>query len=185
MELRLPLNQDIIEKLNVGDQILLSGKILVGRDAAHERLYNMILRGNELPINLENAAIYYMGPCPARHDEVIGPCGPTTAGRMDKYTPLLIKHGLKIMIGKGKRRIEVIESIVKYKAVYLATYGGAANYIQQTIVKDKVVAFEELEAEALREIEVVRFPCIVAIDSKGRDIYELGPQRYRDYSEKM
>ncbi|MEZ0536875.1 FumA C-terminus/TtdB family hydratase beta subunit [Caldicellulosiruptoraceae bacterium PP1] len=176
----LPDDINSIGNLSVGEEILLTGKIFVARDAAHKRLYEMILNNQKLPIELINSAIYYMGPCPATPDEIIGPCGPTTAGRMDKYTPLLLEKGLKIMIGKGKRNGKIKESIVKNNAIFLATYGGAALVIQEKIKFDKIIAFEDLGAEAIREIIVENLPCIVAIDSKGRDIYEIGPERYRE-----
>jgi len=175
----LPVEDDNdIESLNVGQKVLLCGKVLVARDAAHKRIYELLRSGENIPIDFRNQAIYYMGPCPAKPGEIIGPCGPTTAGRMDVYTKLMLDLGIKVLIGKGKRSKAVKDQIVQHKAVYLATFGGAAVLIQNCIRNDSVVLFEELGAEAIRIIEVEDMPCIVAVDSKGEDIYEIGPAQF-------
>lgn len=177
-------NESEIQSFKVGQKVLVSGRLLVARDAAHKKLYDIIKTGQSIPIDFKNQAIYYMGPCPAKPDEVIGPCGPTTAGRMDTFTPMMLELGIKVLIGKGKRDQNVIEAIRKHKALSLATFGGAGVLIQSCVKSDRIVMFEDLGAEALREIEVEDMPCIVAIDSQGEDIYEIGPRRYaRDFEE--
>ncbi|WAM34234.1 FumA C-terminus/TtdB family hydratase beta subunit [Caldicellulosiruptor morganii] len=171
-------NDEEIKSLKAGQEVLVSGRLFVARDAAHKRLFEMIQRGQDISINFKNGAIYYMGPCPEKPGEVIGPCGPTTAGRMDIYTPLMLELGVKVLIGKGKRSQQVKEAIKKHSSVYLATFGGAAVLIQSCVKSQRVVMFEELGAEAIREIEVEDLPCIVAVDSQGEDIYEIGPGKY-------
>lgn len=167
-----------IKELKVGQEVLVSGKLFVARDAAHKRIVEMIKKGEDIPINFKNSAIYYMGPCPEKPGEIIGPCGPTTAGRMDIFTPLILELGVKVLIGKGKRSQQVKESIKNHGAVYLATFGGAAVLIQSCVKSQKILMFEDLGAEAIREIVVEDLPCIVAIDSQGEDIYEIGPRKY-------
>jgi len=167
-----------IKSLRCGQEILVSGKLFVARDAAHKRLFEMIQKGSKIPIDFKNGAIYYMGPCPEKPGEVIGPCGPTTAGRMDVFTPMMLELGIKVLIGKGKRNEAVKEAIKKHGSIYLATFGGAAVLIQSCVKSQRIVMFEDLGAEAIREIEVENLPCIVAIDSQGEDIYEVGPREY-------
>lgn len=171
-------NEEEIKNFKAGQEVLVSGKLFVARDAAHKKLIEMIQRGEDIPIDFKNGAIYYMGPCPEKPGEIIGPCGPTTAGRMDIFTPMILKLGVKVLIGKGKRSPQVKEAIKSYSAVYLATFGGAAVLIQSCVKSQKVLMFEELGAEAVREIEVESLPCIVAVDSQGEDIYEIGSRKY-------
>lgn len=174
---------DEVQKLRCGQKVLVSGKLFVARDAAHKKLFEMFQKGIEIPINFQNGAIYYMGPCPEKPGEVIGPCGPTTAGRMDVFTPMILELGVKVLIGKGKRSQSVKEAMKKHGCVYLATFGGAAVLIQSCVRSQRVVMFDHLGAEAVREIEVEDLPCIVAVDCQGEDIYEVGPRKYQQSSE--
>jgi fumarate hydratase subunit beta len=167
-----PLNDNIINDLNAGDYVYISGIIYSARDAAHKRMYNSLLKGENIPFDLKNSMIYYLGPTPEREGQVIGSAGPTTSSRMDKYTPLLMEHGLKGMIGKGKRSQEVIENIKKYTGVYLAAIGGAGALLSKKIISSKIIGYEDLGTEAIREMYVKDFPTIVVIDSKGNNLYE-------------
>ncbi|MFU0799962.1 MAG: Fe-S-containing hydro-lyase [Xylanivirga thermophila] len=168
-----PAIEKEIINLKAGDIVQLSGTIITGRDAAHERLVNMVNRGENLPILLKNEIIYYTGPCPAKPGQVIGPCGPTTSSRMDTYAPRLLDLGLKGMIGKGERSEGVIESIIKNKAVYFAATGGAGALITTCIKKAQVIAFADLGPEAIYRLEVEKFPLIVAIDAQGNSLYNF------------
>lgn len=179
MKINLPLNDEIIPKLKAGMKISLSGKIYVARDTAHKKIVQMIEEGKPLPVEIKNSTVYYMGPSPARPGHVIGSCGPTTSGRMDQYTLPLLKLGLKGMIGKGSRSEEIKEGLKKYKAVYCAAIGGAGAHISKSVKNDKVLAFEELGAEALRELEVENFEVIVINDAYGGDLYEEGKKKYK------
>lgn len=170
--LQAPLKNEDIEELVVGEEVLIQGTIYAARDAAHRNIYEAILNDENLPIDLAGQIIYYVGPCPAPPNKVIGSAGPTTSGRMDSYTPTLLEKGLKCMIGKGNRDDMVIEAIKKYKAVYLATIGGAGAYLARKITSVETVAYEELGPEALLRLEVKDFPCIVAIDIEGNNIYK-------------
>ncbi len=170
--IELPLKDNVIEKLKIGDRVYLTGYMYTGRDAAHKRLADLIKDKQKLPIELKNQTIYYVGPAPAKKEQVIGSAGPTTSYRMDPYTISLMEKGLKGMIGKGKRSKEVVDSIKKHKAVYFAAVGGAAAYISKCIKKKKLVAYEDLGTEAILKIYVEKFPVIVAVDSKGNDIYK-------------
>jgi len=174
-----PLSDEDIMKLKIGDSVLISGKILTGRDAAHKRLYELATKGEPLPIDIKGQIIYYVGPAPAKPGYVIGPAGPTTSGRMDPYTPLLLEKGLKGMIGKGIRSKEVRDAMKKDKAVYFSITGGAAALISKQIKSVKIIAYEDLGPEAIRELEVEDFPVIVANDAHGGDLYEEGVKRYR------
>lgn len=156
-----PLRKPDISGLKAGEQVLISGTLYTARDAAHKK---------GLPIDLKGQAIYYVGPTPSKKGQPIGSAGPTTSSRMDKYTPLLLKRGLKAMIGKGKRSPEVVDAIIKNKAVYFAAIGGAGAYLSKRILSSKVLAYPELGTEAVREIEVKDFPVVVAIDPNGRMI---------------
>lgn len=173
-----PLSEDIIEELHAGDSVLISGIIYTARDAAHKRLTELIENKKELPIGIKDEIIYYVGPTPAKPGSVIGSAGPTTSYRMDSYTSKLLDLGLKGMIGKGKRSLEVIEAIKRNKAIYFATIGGAAALISKSIVKSELVAYEDLGSEAIRKLEVVNLPAIVVIDSKGNNLYEIGQKAY-------
>jgi len=175
-----PLRDEDIKQLNAGDRILLSGVIYTARDAAHKKLHEALQNGQDLPIDMRQQVIYYAGPCPARPGAVAGPFGPTTSGRMDKYAPELIKLGLKGMIGKGDRGAVVIEAMKESNAVYFAAIGGLGAYIAATIESQEVIAYEELGAEALMKLTVKDFPLIVAIDSRGNNLYQTEPQKYRD-----
>ena len=165
-----PFNKSGIGALKAGNRVLISGILITVRDAAHKKLFELIQKGKRLPVSIKGQIIYYVGPTPARPGKVIGSAGPTTAGRMDKYTPALLKAGLSAMIGKGKRGREVIDAIIKNKAVYFAAVGGAGAYLSKRIKSSKIVAYPELGTEAIRQIEVEDFPAVVAIDSKGRMI---------------
>lgn len=170
--MKAPLNEKDILDLKAGDYVYITGKIYTARDAAHKRMYEALEKGEPLPIEMENNIIYYMGPSPAREGKVIGSAGPTTSSRMDKYTPALLDLGLKGMIGKGKRQTSVKESIVKNKAVYFAAVGGAGALLSKKIKKSTVIAYDDLGTEAIRELEVDKFPVIVVIDTQGNDLYE-------------
>lgn len=169
--LKTPINQDIIQTLRAGDRVLLSGTIYTARDAAHERMTCLYKQGKKFPIDLGSACIYYAGPCPAKPGEIIGSCGPTTAGRMDSYTPMLLDCGLKVMIGKGQRSESVIQSMIKNKAVYLGAIGGAGALIAQCIKACETVAYDDLGTEAIRKLTVENMPLTVLIDCTGTDLY--------------
>lgn len=175
-----PIDNIIVEDLKAGDYIYITGTIYTARDAAHKRMYETMLEGKEIPFELNNNMIYYLGPTPARDGQVIGSAGPTTSSRMDKYTPLLLENGLKGMIGKGKRSQEVIDSIVKNKAVYLAAVGGAGALLSKCIVKSEIIAYDDLGTEAIRKLEVKNFPVIVVIDSEGNNLYETAVRAYSE-----
>ena len=174
-----PISDDVIENLRAGDQVLISGVIYVGRDAAHKRLIEALDRGDELPFDIRGQTIYYMGPSPTKPGHVIGSAGPTTSGRMDAYTPRLLSIGLKAMIGKGLRSDAVKEAIKEYKAVYFATVGGAAALIAKSITKSDIVAYEELGPEAILRLEVKDFPAVVINDMHGGDLYQEGKAKYK------
>lgn len=174
-----PIKDDSLEKLNIGDRVYLNGVIYTARDSAHKRLIEALDEGRDLPFEVAGSVIYYVGPTPARPGKVIGSAGPTTSYRMDKYAPRLLDLGLKGMIGKGNRSDDVINSIVKNKAVYFAATGGVGALISKCIVKSEVIAFEELGPEAIRRLEVKNFPAIVVIDTNGKNLYEEGIKKYR------
>ncbi len=173
-----PFSKETVKKLKAGEQVLISGKIIAARDAAHKRLCEALIKGEKLPIDLKNTVIYYVGPSPARPHFPIGSAGPTTSGRMDPYTPTLIHYGISGMIGKGYRNDEVISSIIKYQVPYLVTLGGAGALIAKSIKKYTVLAYEDLGAEAIAEIEIQNFPAIVAIDIYGNNFYKIGQAPY-------
>lgn len=177
--LNAPLDDQEIQKLRAGEMLYISGTIYTGRDAAHKCLFEIIKDGAEMPFGLKGQVIYYAGPCPAKPERAIGSVGPTTGGRMDAYSPLLIEKGLKVMIGKGTRNREVIDSIIKHKGIYFAAIGGAAALMAQCILKSEIVAFDELGTEAIRRLEISELPVIVAVDSKGNDIYQIGRSSYK------
>lgn len=178
IKLQTPLTEDKIKGLKSGDSVLLSGVIYSARDAAHKRLIDLLNEGRELPLNIKDETIYYVGPSHAKPANVIGSAGPTTSYRMDAYAPALMDLGLKGMIGKGARNKEVIDSIVKNGAVYFGAIGGAAALIAKSIVKSEIIAYEDLGAEAIRRMEVKDMPLVVIIDSKGNNLYELGQKEY-------
>lgn len=176
--LETPLTYEKIKELKAGDTVLLSGIIYSARDAAHKRLIELLHKGEDLPIEIKNQTIYYVGPSPAKPGEVIGSAGPTTSYRMDDYTPQLLNIGLKGMIGKGKRSEEVVKSMVENKAVYFGAIGGAAALMAQRIEECRIVAYEDLGAEAIRRIKVSDLPLIVIIDSEGNNLYKIGRDEY-------
>lgn len=166
-----PIDDKTVSELKAGDYVYLTGTVYTARDAAHKRLYEALQRGEDIPLELQNNIIYYLGPSPAREGQVIGSAGPTTSSRMDKYTPLLLEKGLKGMIGKGKRSDEVIESMHKNHAVYFAAIGGAGALLSKCIKKSEVIAYEDLGTEAIRKLEVENLPIIVVIDDKKTNLY--------------
>lgn len=170
--INVPMDEQTKLDLNAGDYVYLTGTIYTARDAAHKRMQESLDKGEKLPIDITNQIIYYMGPSPAREGRRIGSAGPTTAGRMDKYTPLLLDLGLGAMIGKGKRSDAVKEAIVRNKSVYFAAVGGAGALLSKSIIKSEVVAYDDLGTEAIRKLEVKDFPVIVVADSKGNYLYK-------------
>lgn len=171
-KLQPPLNEKMVRELRAGDEVLISGVVYTARDVAHKRLCELIEAGRKLPFPLEGAIIYFVGPTPARPGRVIGAAGPTTSSRMDAFSPKLIANGLKAMIGKGYRGSEVRDALKKYTAVHLSTIGGAGALLSKHIVVAEVIAYEELGTEAIRKLEVVDFPAIVAYDSYGNSVYK-------------
>lgn len=173
-----PVTSEITRELKSGDYVYLTGTIYVARDAAHKRISEALERGEELPIEIRDAVIYYMGPSPAREGRPIGSAGPTTATRMDKYAPALLDLGVKAMIGKGKRSGEVIDAIIRNEAVYFAAVGGAGALLSKCITKSEIVCYEDLGAEAVRKLEVRNFPVIVVIDIEGNNLYETAIREF-------
>lgn len=168
-----PITEKVTENLKAGDYVYITGEIYVARDAAHKRMMEALDSGSDLPIPVKDAAIYYMGPSPEREGKVIGSAGPTTASRMDRYTPLLLDLGLKGMIGKGKRTQEVKDAIVRNKAVYFAAVGGAGALLSKCIKSSEVICYDDLGVEAIRKLYLEDFPVIVVIDRNGNDLYEM------------
>lgn len=179
-----PITSDITKNLKSGDYVYITGTIYVARDAAHKRMTEALERGEELPFDIKESTIYYMGPSPAREGRPIGSAGPTTASRMDKYAPKLLDLGGKAMIGKGKRTKEVVEAIIRNQGVYFAAIGGAGALLSKCITKSEVICYEDLGAEAIRRIEVKEFPVIVVIDSQGNNLYETAILAYADKNER-
>jgi fumarate hydratase subunit beta len=179
VKLTAPLTDEDVLQLNIGDTVLVSGAIYTSRDAAHKRLVDLLAAGEPLPMDLQGQIIYYVGPSPARPGRVIGAAGPTTSYRMDSYAPVLIQLGLKAMIGKGKRSVEVVEAMKAHKAVYLGATGGAGALISQRIKTAEVIAFPDLGPEAVHRLEVEDFPTLVINDCQGHDLYEYGVKNYR------
>lgn len=176
--IQAPMTKEVSATLKAGDYVYITGTIYTARDAAHKRMYEAKLNGEQLPISLEDNIIYYLGPTPAKPGQAIGSAGPTTASRMDKYAPTLLDEGQTGMIGKGKRNEAVIESMKKNKAVYFAAIGGAGALLSKCIKKSEIVAYEDLGTEAIRKLEVENFPVIVVIDSKGNNMYETAVAEY-------
>jgi fumarate hydratase subunit beta len=177
--LNTPLLGEVTVQLKAGDLILLSGEIYTARDEAHRRMVEALDRGEMLPFEIKNSVIYYVGPCPPRPGQAIGSCGPTTSGRMDKYTPKLIELGLKGMIGKGLRSKEVVEAMKKHKAVYFTAVGGAGALLAQRVKRAEIIAYEDLGPEAIYKFTVEDFPLIVTIDCYGNNLYEIEREKYR------
>ena len=179
---RQPISREDARSLKAGDYVYITGTIYTARDAAHKRMQEALEQGKELPIELDRNIIYYMGPSPAREGRPIGSAGPTTASRMDRYTPKLLDLGLGAMIGKGKRSREVIEAIVKNGSVYFAAVGGAGALLSKCITSSEVVAYGDLGTEAIRKLTVERFPVIVVIDSEGNNLYETAVKEFGESS---
>ncbi len=177
--IKTPVSDKVIGQLRAGDRVYISGYLYTGRDSAHKRLIELIEKGRKLPIEIKGQFIYYVGPTPARPGKPIGSAGPTTSCRMDPYTPVLHKLGLKGTIGKGFRSKEVKESLRRYKAVYLAASGGTGALISRSIEKAEVIAYPDLGPEAIRLIKVKDFPCIVINDMYGGDLYQNGQKQYQ------
>lgn len=173
-----PADKAELSKLRAGDKLTVSGTIYTARDAAHKRLTELIASGEELPLDIRGAAIYYAGPTPEKPGQVIGSCGPTTSGRMDAYAPGLLDRGLAVMIGKGNRNAAVIDAIVRNGAVYLAAMGGAGALMGSCVKAARIVCYEDLGCEAIRELKVDNMPLTVVIDSQGNDLYKSGPEAY-------
>ena len=173
-----PLTDEVLENLKAGDNVLISGTIYTGRDAAHKRLCDLIKEGKELPFDVKGQIIYFVGPTPPKPGHVIGSAGPTTSYRMDAYSPILIEHGLKGMIGKGSRSQEVKDAMKKFKAVYFAAIGGAGALISKSIKEAEIIAYEDLGPEAVRKLKVENFPAVVVNDIFGNDLYEIGRKQY-------
>ncbi len=179
IHLRTPLQDDDLKKLKIGDKVLITGIIYTARDAAHKRLVDLIEAKKELPFDIKGQIIYFVGPAPAKPGMPIGSAGPTTSYRMDSYSPILLDAGLKGMIGKGPRSKEVIDSMINNKAVYLAAIGGAAVVMAQSIKAAKIIAYEDLGTEAIRELQVETLPCIVANYVYGNDLFDEGVRKYK------
>lgn len=175
-----PIDKETAKSLRAGDYVYISGIIYTARDAAHKRMTETLERGEPLPIDIKGNVIYYMGPSPAREGRPIGSAGPTTASRMDKYTPRLLDLGMGAMIGKGKRSQAVIDGIVRNGSVYFAAVGGAGAILSKCIKKSEVVAYDDLGTEAIRKLTVEDFPVIVVIDSEGNNLYETALLQYRE-----
>lgn len=173
-----PFNKEVAVQLKAGDYVYITGTIYTARDAAHKRMSEALQKQEQLPINMENNVIYYMGPSPAREGRPIGSAGPTTASRMDKYAPSLLDLGLSGMIGKGKRSQEVKDAIVRNGAVYFAAVGGAGALLSKSILSSEVIAYDDLGTEAIRRLEVKDFPVIVVIDKDGNNLYETAIKEY-------
>lgn len=174
-----PITKEEAKTLKAGDYVYITGTIYTARDAAHKRMWEAMERGEELPFDIRGNMIYYMGPSPAREGKPIGSAGPTTASRMDKYTPKLLDLGLGAMIGKGKRSKEVLDGVVRNSSVYFAAIGGAGAILSQRIISSEVIAYEDLGAEAIRKLKVKDFPVIVVVDSEGDNLYETALIKYR------
>ena len=178
--INVPFDADIVKELKAGDYVYLTGTIYTARDAAHKRMYEALQNGEALPFDIEGNVIYYMGPSPAREGRPIGSAGPTTASRMDKYTPALLELGMRGMIGKGRRTEAVRESMMKNQAVYFAAVGGAGALLSQSILQAAVLAYEDLGTEAIRKLEIKDFPVIVVMDCEGNNLYDMAIEQYKE-----
>ena len=174
-----PINKETARSLHAGYYVYITGTMYTARDAAHKRMYEILQKGGELPVDWKDQVIYYMGPSPAREGRPIGSAGPTTASRMDKYAPQLLDLGLGAMVGKGKRSQAVIDAIVRNGSVYFAAVGGAGALLSKCITSAEVVAYDDLGTEAIRKLEVENLPAIVVIDSEGSYLYEDVAKKYR------
>ena len=178
-----PINKETARSLHAGDYVYITGTMYTASDAAHKRMYQILQKGGELPVDWKDQVIYYMGPSPAREGRPIGSAGPTTASRMDKYAPQLLDLGLGAMVGKGKRSQAVIDAIVRNGSVYFAAVGGAGALLSKCITSAEVVAYDDLGTEAIRKLTVENFPAIVVIDSEGNNLYETAIKEYRKVEE--
>lgn len=178
--INVPFDADIVKELKAGDYVYLTGTIYTARDAAHKRMYEALQNGEALPFDIEGNVIYYMGPSPAREGRPIGSAGPTTASRMDKYTPVLLELGMRGMIGKGRRTEAVRESMIKNQAVYFAAVGGAGALLSKSILQAEVIAYEDLGTEAIRKLEIKDFPVIVVMDCEGNNLYDMAIEQYKE-----
>lgn len=178
IELTTPFTDEMIKSLKAGDMVYISGVVYTSRDAAHKKMCELLEIGEPMPFDFKGAAIYYAGPCPPKPGKPIGSVGPTTSGRMDLYSPRLMKEGLRVMIGKGLRNKEVVDAIVEHAGVYFAAIGGAAALMGKSVESAEVIAFEELGTEAVRRLIVKNLPVIVAIDCHGNNMYEEGRRQY-------
>ena len=178
-----PINKETARSVHAGDYVYITGTMYTARDAAHKRMYEILQKGGELPVDWKDQVIYYMGPSPAREGRPIGSAGPTTASRMDKYAPQLLDLGLGAMVGKGKRSQAVIDAIVRNGSVYFAAVGGAGALLSKCITSAEVVAYDDLGTEAIRKLTVENFPAIVVIDSEGNNLYETAIKEYRKVEE--
>ena len=178
--INVPFDADIVKELKAGDYVYLTGTIYTARDAAHKRMYETLQNGETLPFDIEGNVIYYMGPSPAREGRPIGSAGPTTASRMDKYTPALLELGMRGMIGKGRRTEAVRESMMKNQAVYFAAVGGAGALLSKSILQAEVIAYEDLGTEAIRKLEIKDFPVIVVMDCEGNNLYDMAIEQYKE-----
>lgn len=176
----VPFSKKEAAGLRAGDYVYLTGTIYTARDAAHRRMQDALDAGNPLPLDVKGNVIYYMGPSPAREGRPIGSAGPTTAGRMDKYTPALLDLGLSGMIGKGRRSADVKEAVLRNGAVYFAAVGGAGALLSKSIIASEVIAYDDLQTEAIRKLQVENFPVIVCMDAAGNDLYETAAEEYRE-----
>ncbi|MBD5460996.1 MAG: Fe-S-containing hydro-lyase [Lachnospiraceae bacterium] len=177
--MKVPMREEERLELRAGDYVYLTGTVYTARDAAHKRMYEALEEGKPLPAEVKNNVIYYMGPSPAREGKPIGSAGPTTSGRMDRYTPALLDMGLAGMIGKGKRSQEVMDAIVRNGAVYFAAVGGAGALLSRSILSSEVIAYDDLGTEAIRRLEIKDFPVIVVADSAGGNLYETAIKEYK------
>ena len=177
--IKAPITKEVSRSLHAGDYVYITGTIYTARDAAHKRMDEALSNGENLPINIENQVIYYMGPSPAREGRPIGSAGPTTASRMDKYAPRLLDLGLSAMIGKGKRSKEVLDAVVRNESVYFAAVGGAGALLSKCIKSSEVVAYDDLGTEEIRKLEVENFPVIVVADCEGNNLYETAIKEYQ------
>lgn len=178
--INVPFDADIVKELKAGDYVYLTGTIYTARDAAHKRMYEALQNGETLPFDIEGNVIYYMGPSPAREGRPIGSAGPTTASRMDKYTPALLELGMRGMIGKGRRTEAVRESMMKNQAVYFVAVGGAGALLSKSILQAEVIAYEDLGTEAIRKLEIKDFPVIVVMDCEGNNLYDMAIEQYKE-----
>lgn len=176
--IQAPISKEQVKELRAGDYVYITGTIYTARDAAHKRMYEALQKGEEIPFDLYDNIIYYLGPTPAREGQVIGSAGPTTSSRMDKYAPLLMQRGLSGMIGKGKRSPEVLSAIRENTCVYLAAVGGAGALLSKCIKESEVIAYEDLGTEAIRRLRVEKLPAIVIADCEGSNLYETAVEDY-------